>query len=71
MRDESAARSGRHDPRHLVQGWLRDMVDHKASDLILRSSGRPSMRVDGKIQFLPGEVPGPGPMQIVSSAMRR
>jgi len=64
-REESAARSGRHDPRHLVQSWLRDMVDHQASDLILRSSGRPSMRVDGKIQFLPGEVPGPGPMRDV------
>jgi len=38
------------------------MVDHKASDLILRSSGRPSLRVDGKIRFLPGDVPGPGPM---------
>ncbi|MEZ6017308.1 MAG: PilT/PilU family type 4a pilus ATPase [Planctomycetota bacterium] len=60
-----AARSGRQDPRHLVQQWLRAMVDHQASDLILRSSGRPSLRVDGKIRFLPGEVPGPGPMRDV------
>ncbi len=60
-----AARGSRQDPRHLVQGWLREMVDHKASDLILRSGGRPSLRVDGKIRFLPGEVPGPGPMRDV------
>jgi twitching motility protein PilT len=53
---------GRQDPRHLVQQWLREMVDNKASDLILRSGGRPSLRVDGKIRFLPGDVPGPGPM---------
>ncbi len=49
-------------PRHLVQGWLAEMVKAKASDLILRSGGRPSQRLDGKISFLPGRVPGPGPM---------
>ena len=49
-------------PRHLVQGWLAQMVESQASDLILRSGGRPSQRLDGKISFLPGEVPGPGPM---------
>ncbi|MFT6831272.1 MAG: twitching motility protein PilT, partial [Planctomycetota bacterium] len=49
-------------PRHLVQGWLANMVESKASDLILRSGGRPSKRQDGKISFLPGRVPGPGPM---------
>ena len=38
------------------------MVKAKASDLILRSGGRPSQRLDGRISFLPGEVPGPGPM---------
>lgn len=59
------ARAGRQDPRHLVQQWLREMVDHNASDLILRSGGRPSVRVDGKIRFLQGEVPGPGPMMEV------
>lgn len=49
-------------PRHLVQGWLAEMVKAKASDLILRSGGRPSQRLDGKISFLKGRVPGPGPM---------
>ncbi|MEM9802552.1 MAG: PilT/PilU family type 4a pilus ATPase, partial [Planctomycetota bacterium] len=49
-------------PRHLVQDWLGTMVESKASDLILRSGGRPSQRLDGKISFLPGRVPGPGPM---------
>lgn len=49
-------------PRHLVQQWLKDMVDAQASDLILRSGGRPSQRLDGRISFLPGQVPGPGPM---------
>ncbi|QDV08369.1 Twitching mobility protein [Planctomycetes bacterium Poly30] len=52
-------------PRHLVQGWLAEMVKSKASDLILRSGGRPSKRQDGKISFLPGRVPGPGPMMEV------
>lgn len=54
--------SGAISPRHLVQGWLAQMVEAQASDLILRSGGRPSQRLDGKISFLPGEVPGPGPM---------
>ena len=49
-------------PRHLVQGWLQQMVDAGASDLILRSGGRPSQRLDGRIHFLEGQVPGPGPM---------
>ena len=49
-------------PRHLVQEWLATMVKTQASDLILRSGGRPSQRLDGKISFLPGRVPGPGPM---------
>jgi pilus retraction protein PilT len=38
------------------------MVKAGASDLILRAGGRPSLRVDGKISFLPGRVPGPGPL---------
>ena len=49
-------------PRHMVQAWLAIMVKQGASDLILRSGGRPSLRIDGKIQFLPGTVPGPGPL---------
>jgi twitching motility protein PilT len=38
------------------------MVSAGASDLILRAGGRPSLRVDGRIRFLPGCVPGPGPL---------
>ena len=49
-------------PRHMVQAWLAIMVKQNASDLILRAGGRPSLRVDGRIQFLPGKVPGPGPL---------
>lgn len=49
-------------PRHQVQAWLAQMVESQASDLILRSGGRPSQRLDGRITFLPGVVPGPGPM---------
>lgn len=49
-------------PRHQVQAWLAQMVESQASDLILRSGGRPSQRLDGRISFLPGVVPGPGPM---------
>ena len=49
-------------PRRLVEEWLAVMVQSSASDLILRAGGRPSLRVGGKIQFLPGRVPGPGPM---------
>ena len=41
------------------------MVQEKASDLILRAGGRPSLRVDDGIRFLPGSVPGPGPMKEV------
>lgn len=39
------------------------MVDLEASDLILRAGGRPSCRVDGKIRFLPGKVPGAGALR--------
>ena len=49
-------------PRHQLQEWLGQMVQNRASDLILRSGGRPSQRLDGRISFLPGKVPGPGPM---------
>ncbi|MCP3916938.1 MAG: PilT/PilU family type 4a pilus ATPase [bacterium] len=49
-------------PRHQVEAWLAVMVKSDASDLILRASGRPSQRVGGKISFLPGRVPGPGPL---------
>ena len=52
-------------PRHQVEAWLAVMVRSEASDLILRSGGRPSLRVNGKIAFLPGVVPGPGPMQVI------
>ncbi|MFT7487329.1 MAG: twitching motility protein PilT, partial [Candidatus Paceibacteria bacterium] len=49
-------------PRHKLEAWLADMVDAEASDLILRAGARPSRRVAGKIHFLPGRVPGPGPL---------
>jgi pilus retraction protein PilT len=49
-------------PRHQIEAWLAEMVSAGASDLILRASGRPSVRVDGRIRFLPGSVPGPGPL---------
>ncbi len=49
-------------PRHLIEDWLRQMVAANASDLILRSGGRPSQRLSGRIEFLDGQVPGPGPM---------
>ena len=49
-------------PRHQVEAWLAGMVESKASDLILRAGARPSRRVSGKIHFLPGRVPGPGPL---------
>ena len=49
-------------PRHQVEAWLAVMVKSDASDLILRAGGRPSQRVNGKISFLPGRVPGPGPL---------
>ncbi|MFT5284521.1 MAG: twitching motility protein PilT [Planctomycetota bacterium] len=47
-------------PRHQLEAWLAAMVQSRASDLILRAGGKPSCRVDGKIRFLPGRVPGPG-----------
>ncbi|MFT5199437.1 MAG: twitching motility protein PilU [Planctomycetota bacterium] len=50
-------------PRHQVEAWLGAMVKSGASDLILRSGGKPSLRINGRITFLPGEVPGPGPMR--------
>ncbi len=49
-------------PRHQVEAWLAGMVQAGASDLILRAGARPSQRVAGKITFLPGRVPGPGPL---------
>ncbi|MDP6539946.1 MAG: PilT/PilU family type 4a pilus ATPase [Planctomycetota bacterium] len=57
---EHARRSA--SPRHQLEAWLAEMVNSGASDLILRASGRPSVRVDGRIRFLPGSVPGPGPL---------
>jgi len=47
-------------PRHQLEAWLAAMVKSGASDLILRANGRPSSRVDGRVGFLPGRVPGPG-----------
>src|SRR5688572_8735682 len=47
-------------PRHKLEAWLAEMVRMNASDLILRASGRPSCRIDGRIHFLPGRVPPPG-----------
>ncbi|MFN0008565.1 MAG: type IV pilus twitching motility protein PilT [Planctomycetota bacterium] len=47
-------------PRHQLEAWLALMVRSGASDLILRAGGRPSLRTDGKIGFLPGTVPNPG-----------
>jgi twitching motility protein PilT len=47
-------------PRHQIEAWLAVMVKSSASDLILRAGGRPSTRVDGRIGFLPGRVPGAG-----------
>jgi twitching motility protein PilU len=46
----------------VLEGWLAQMVEHEASDLILRAGSRPSLRVTGSIRFLPGRVPGPGPL---------
>ncbi|MEL6714585.1 MAG: PilT/PilU family type 4a pilus ATPase, partial [Planctomycetota bacterium] len=67
--DAPRAASSQMSPRHLVQKWLADMVKAQASDLILRSGGRPSQRLDGRISFLPGQVPGPGPMLEVLSGI--
>jgi pilus retraction protein PilT len=47
-------------PRHQLEAWLATMIKQGASDLILRANGRPSVRVDGKVSFLPGRVPPPG-----------
>src|SRR5262245_55588178 len=47
-------------PRHQLEAWLALMVKGGASDLILRAGGRPSLRTDGKIGFLPGRVPSSG-----------
>ena len=49
-------------PRHQLEAWLAAMVQREASDLILRAGGRPSVRVNGHIQFLPGRVPNSGPL---------
>ena len=49
-------------PRHQLEAWLAIMVQMEASDLILRAGGRPSCRVNGKIQFLAGRVPNSGPL---------
>jgi pilus retraction protein PilT len=57
------ARTNHSSPRHQLEAWLAVMVKSEASDLILRAGGRPSLRIDGKISFMPGRVPGPGPMQ--------
>lgn len=56
-------------PRRMVEAWLAAMCEAEASDLILRAGGRPSLRVGGKIEFLPGRVPGPGPMLEVFQAI--
>jgi pilus retraction protein PilT len=56
-------------PRRMIEAWLAVMCQAQASDLILRASGRPSLRVGGKIEFLPGRVPGPGPMLEVFKAV--
>ena len=49
-------------PRHQLEAWLAVMVKAGASDLILRADGRPCFRIDGRIGFLPGRVPGSGPL---------
>ena len=56
-------------PRHQIESWLAGMVDANASDLILRAGGRPSQRANGKINFLAGRVPGPGPLLEVLAAV--
>lgn len=56
-------------PRHQIEAWLAGMVHANASDLILRAGGRPSQRANGKIHFLPGRVPGPGPLLEVLAAV--
>ncbi len=56
-------------PRHKVEAWLAVMTKEGASDLILRAGGRPSLRVNGKITFLPGRVPGAGALLEVLEAV--
>jgi pilus retraction protein PilT len=56
-------------PRHKLEAWLAEMVRMNASDLILRASGRPSCRIDGRIHFLPGRVPPPGALLEVLSGV--
>ena len=56
----AALTSSSFSPRHQLEAWLAAMVQSRASDLILRAGGKPSCRVDGKIRFLPGRVPGAG-----------
>lgn len=56
-------------PRHKVEAWLAVMTKQGASDLILRAGGRPSLRVNGKITFLPGRVPGAGALLEVLEAV--
>ncbi|MEZ5978903.1 MAG: PilT/PilU family type 4a pilus ATPase [Planctomycetota bacterium] len=52
-------------PRHQLELWLDLMVRRGASDLILRSGGRPACRIDGRITQLGGQVPHAGPMREV------
>ena len=44
----------------MLESWLAMMIRRNASDLILRADGRPCVRVDGRIQFIEGKVPGSG-----------
>ncbi|MEO2163903.1 MAG: hypothetical protein ABGY29_15400, partial [bacterium] len=55
--------------RQVLEGWLAQMVEHQASDLILRAGSRPSLRLAGSIRFLPGRVPGPGPLTEIMMAI--
>jgi len=52
-------------PRHQLEQWLAVMVKREASDLILRSGGRPACRIAGRIVQLDGSVPHAGPMREV------
>lgn len=62
---EVADETPRLSPRHQLEQWLDVMVRREASDLILRSGGRPACRVDGRIVQLDGTVPNAGPMREV------
>jgi twitching motility protein PilT len=69
---DAAAAASNSSPRHQVESWLAVMAKSNASDLILRAGGRPSLRIDGKISFLPGRVPGPGPLlEVLEGVMGR